>query len=132
MQRARRRAPARGARGGRADGASASERIAAGEAAAFLQEVMGLELTADDIAALEARTEGWIAGLQLVALSMQGHRDLPAFIRAFAGDNRYIVDYLVDEVLGRQPGAVRDFLLQTAVLDRLTGPLCDAVTGQVN
>src|SRR5919202_3474709 len=85
---------------------AADLRFTAGEAAAFLQEVMGLELTADDIAALEARTEGWIAGLQLAALSMQGHRDLPAFIRAFAGDNRYIADYLVDEVLERQPGAV--------------------------
>jgi LuxR family maltose regulon positive regulatory protein len=70
------------------------------------------------------------AGLQLAALSMQGHQDVASFIRAFAGDHRYIVDYLVDEVLQRQPEGVRSFLLQTAILDRLHGPLCDAVTGQ--
>ena len=100
------------------------------EAAEFLNQVMGLNLSADEITALEARTEGWIAGLQLAALSMQGREDVPAFIRAFAGDNRYIVDYLVEEVLQRQPEHVRSFLLQTAILDRLNGPLCDAVTGQ--
>ena len=79
---------------------------------------------------MEDRTEGWIAGLQLAALSMQGHQDVPGFIQAFAGDHRYIVDYLVEEVLQRQPEAVRSFLLQTSILDRLNGPLCDAVTGQ--
>ena len=100
------------------------------EAATFLNQVMGLDLSADDITALETRTEGWIAGLQLAALSMQGHQDIPAFIRAFAGDHRYIVDYLVEEVLQRQPDHVRSFLLQTSILDRLHGPLCDAVTGQ--
>jgi LuxR family transcriptional regulator, maltose regulon positive regulatory protein len=100
------------------------------EAAEFLKEVMGLELSAEDIAALESRTEGWIAGLQLAALSMQGREDVPSFIRAFAGDNRYIVDYLVEEVLQRQPERVRSFLLRTSILDRLSGPLCDAVTGQ--
>ena len=78
----------------------------------------------------KTRTEGWIAGLQLAALSMQGHEDVAGFIQAFAGDNRYIVDYLVEEVLQRQPERVRSFLLQTAILDRLNGPLCDAVTGQ--
>src|SRR5947209_5089707 len=91
---------------------------------------MGLALSAEDVAALEDRTEGWIAGLQLAALSMQGRQDVASFIRAFAGDNRYIVDYLVDEVLQRQPVDVRDFLLQTSILDRLYGPLCNAVTGQ--
>ena len=91
---------------------------------------MGLSLSAEDIAALETRTEGWIAGLQLAALSMRGREDVPGFIRAFAGDNRYIVDYLVEEVLQRQPERVRSFLLQTSILDRLSGPLCDAVTGQ--
>src|SRR5258707_5904577 len=91
---------------------------------------MGLSLSAADIAALEDRTEGWIAGLQLAALSMQGHQDVPGFIRAFAGDHRYIVDYLVEEVLQHQPEPVHSFLLQTAILDRLSGPLCDAVTGQ--
>lgn len=100
------------------------------EAAEFLNRGMGLSLTAENIAALEDRTEGWIAGLQLAALSLQGNQDISGFIRAFAGDHRYIVDYLVDEVLQRQPEQVRDFLLQTAILDRLNGPLCDAVTGQ--
>ena len=100
------------------------------EAAAFLNEAMGLGLSAADVAVLEARTEGWIVGLQLAALSMQGREDLPGFIRAFSGDDRYIVDYLVDEVLHRQPDRVRTFLLQTAVLDRLSAPLCDALTGR--
>jgi LuxR family maltose regulon positive regulatory protein len=105
-------------------------RFTASEAAAFLTEVMGFKLSAEDIATLGTRTEGWIAGLQLAALSMQGHQDVPAFIRAFAGDHGYIVDYLVEEVLQRQPEQVRSFLLQTAILDRLSGSLCDAVTGQ--
>jgi LuxR family maltose regulon positive regulatory protein len=100
------------------------------EAAAFLNEAMGLGLSAADVAVLEARTEGWIVSLQLAALSMQGREDLPGFIRAFSGDHQYIVDYLVDEVLHRQPDRVRSFLLQTAVLDRLSAPLCDALTGR--
>jgi LuxR family maltose regulon positive regulatory protein len=100
------------------------------ETVAFLNQGMGLSLTAEDVAALEARTEGWIAGLQLAALSMQGQHDVPAFIRSFAGDQRYVLDYLVEEVLQRQPEPVRSFLLQTAILDRLTGALCEAVTGQ--
>jgi LuxR family transcriptional regulator, maltose regulon positive regulatory protein len=100
------------------------------EAAMFFNQVMGLSLTAEDITLLEARTEGWIAGLQLAALSMQGREDIQAFVPAFAGDNRYIVDYLVEEVLQRQPDHVRSFLLQTSILDRLHGSLCDAVTGQ--
>jgi LuxR family transcriptional regulator, maltose regulon positive regulatory protein len=101
------------------------------EAAEFLNRVMGLQLSAEEVAALEARTEGWIAGLQLAALSMRGHRDVAEFIQAFAGDNRYIVDYLMEEVLQRQPESVRSFLLQTSILERLNGPLCDTVTGQV-
>ncbi len=105
-------------------------RFTPGEAAIFLNTVMGLSLSTEDITALETRTEGWITGLQLSALSMQGREDIPAFIRAFAGDNRYIVDYLVEEVLQRQPDHVRRFLLQTSILDRLHGPLCDAITGQ--
>ena len=109
---------------------AADLRFTPAEAAEFLNQVMGLNLSAEDIAALEDRTEGWIAGLQLAALSMQGHQDVPGFVRAFAGDHRYIVDYLVEEVLQRQPEPVRSFLLQTAILDRLNGPLCDAVTGQ--
>ena len=109
---------------------AADLRFTPAEAAEFLNQVMGLNLSAEDIAALETRTEGWIAGLQLAALSMQGHQDVPRFIQAFAGDHRYIVDYLVEEVLQRQPEPVRSFLLQTSILDRLNGPLCDAVTGQ--
>src|SRR5829696_7724781 len=111
---------------------AADLRFTPAEVGAFLTEVMGLSLSAAHIAALEVRTEGWIAGLQLAALSMQGHHDVSAFIRAFAGDNRYIVDYLVEEVLQRQPERIRSFLLQTSILDRLSGPLCDAVTGQEN
>ena len=109
---------------------AADLRFTPDEAAAFLNEVMGLDLTADDVAALETRTEGWIAGLQLAALSMQGREDVRGFIAAFTGNDRYIVDYLVEEVLQRQPESFRSFLLQTSILDRLSGPLCDAVTGQ--
>ncbi|MBL7065917.1 MAG: tetratricopeptide repeat protein [Anaerolineae bacterium] len=97
------------------------------EAAAFLNQVMGLGLAADDVAALASRTEGWIAGLQMAAVSMQGQDDVTGFIQAFTGSDRYILDYLVEEVLQRQPDSVQTFLLQTAILDRLTGPLCDAV-----
>jgi LuxR family maltose regulon positive regulatory protein len=100
------------------------------EAAAFLNEIMGLSLSAEDIAALERRTEGWIAGLQLAALSMQGRDDLSGFIQAFTGSHIYIVDYLVEEVLQRQPDDVQSFLTQTSILERLSGPLCDAVLGK--
>ena len=109
---------------------AADLRFTPAEAADFLNRVIGLSLAVADIAALEDRTEGWIAGLQLAALSLQGHQDVAGFIRAFAGDNRYVVDYLIEEVLQRQPESVRSFLLHTAILDRLNGPLCDAVTGQ--
>jgi LuxR family maltose regulon positive regulatory protein len=109
---------------------AADLRFTPGEAAAYLNEVMGLVLTARDVAALEERTEGWIAALQLAALSLQGREDIAAFIAGFAGDDRYIVDYLAEEVLQRQPEHVHRFLLQTSILDRLSGPLCDAVTGQ--
>ena len=109
---------------------AADLRFTASEASEFLSQVMGLSLSAEDIAALEDHTEGWIAGLQLAALSMQGRQDVHGFIQAFAGDDRYIVDYLVEEVLQRQPAPVRSFLLQTSILDRLSGSLCDAVTGQ--
>ena len=105
-------------------------RFTVSEASAYLGGTMQLELTGGDVAALEARTEGWIAALQLAALSMQGRDDVSAFITAFAGDDRYLVDYLADEVLGRQPEEVRRFLLYTAVLDSLTGSLCDALTGR--
>ncbi|MBK7319502.1 MAG: helix-turn-helix transcriptional regulator [Anaerolineales bacterium] len=101
------------------------------EAAEFLNQVMDLNLSTEEVSALEIRTEGWIAGLQLAVLSMQGRQDVHGFIHAFAGDHRYIVDYLVEEVLRRQPESIRNFLLQTAILDRLNGPLCDAVTDQL-
>ncbi|MDX6258558.1 MAG: hypothetical protein QOH84_246 [Kribbellaceae bacterium] len=110
---------------------SAELRFTADEVAAYLNGVMGLALTAHDVAVLEGRTEGWIAALQLAALSMQGRDDVSGFIAGFAGDDRYIVDYLAEEVLQRQPEQVQNFLLQTSILDRLCGPLCDAVTGQV-
>ena len=109
---------------------AADLRFTPDEAAAYLNEVMGLVLTAQDVAALEGRTEGWIAALQLAALSMQGRADIAGFIAGFAGDDRYIIDYLVEEVLQRQPDNVRSFLLKTSILSRLSGPLCDAVTGQ--
>jgi LuxR family maltose regulon positive regulatory protein len=98
------------------------------EATVFLNQVMGLRLSADDITALTARTEGWIAGLQLAALSMQDREDLPGFIAALTGCQHYILDYLVEEVLHRQSESVQAFLLRTSILDRLTGPLCDALT----
>lgn len=98
------------------------------EAAAFLRDTMGLHLSAAAIATLERRTEGWIAGLQMAALGMQGREDVSGFMEAFAGDHRYIVDYLVEEVLQRQPDHLRTFLLHTSILERLSGPLCDAVT----
>jgi LuxR family maltose regulon positive regulatory protein len=105
-------------------------RFTSEEAAAFLNRTMGLRLSAEDIAALEARTEGWVAGLQLAGLSLQGlaRGDVAGFIEAFAGSNRYIVDYLVEEVLSRQPETVQSFLMQTSILDRMSGPLCDALT----
>jgi LuxR family maltose regulon positive regulatory protein len=109
---------------------AADLRFTPDEAAAYLNGAMGLTLTADDVAALERRTEGWIAALQLAALSMQRRDDIATFIAGFAGDDRYIVDYLVDEVLDRQPQAVHQFLLQTSIVDRLSGPLCDAVTSR--
>jgi LuxR family maltose regulon positive regulatory protein len=103
------------------------------EAQQFLNQAMGLDLEAADVRALEDRTEGWIAGLQLAALSLRAIPTRPEvtdFIEAFTGSNRFVIDYLADEVLARQAPEVRDFLLRTAVLDRLTGSLCDAVSGQ--
>ena len=117
------------ARGELVEVRAADLRFTAGEAAAYF-DGMGLRLEADDVAALEGRTEGWIAALQLAALSLRGRDDAAAFIEGFAGDDRYVVDYLVEEVVQRQPEDVRRFLLETSILDRLSGPLCDAVTGQ--
>ncbi len=100
------------------------------EATMFFNHLMGLDLSVDNISALEAKTEGWIAGLQLAALSLQGRVDVQNFIAAFTGNHRYILDYVTEEVLHRQPDPVRTFLLQTAILGRLSGPLCDAITGR--
>ncbi|MBV9787602.1 MAG: helix-turn-helix transcriptional regulator, partial [Chloroflexi bacterium] len=108
---------------------AADLRFTPAEAATFLNHVMGLDLSAGDVAALERRTEGWIVGLQMAALSMHGRADTASFIRAFTGSHRFIIDYLVEEVLQRQPERVREFLLQTSILDRLSGSLCDTVTG---
>jgi LuxR family maltose regulon positive regulatory protein len=116
------------ARGELVEVRAADLRFTLDEVAAYLNEVVGLDLGAADIAALEGRTEGWIAALQLAALSLQGRDDAAGFIAGFAGDDRYVVDYLVEEVLSRQPDDVRTFLLQTSILDRLSGSLCDAVT----
>jgi LuxR family maltose regulon positive regulatory protein len=109
---------------------AADLRFSPAEAADFLNRVMGLNLAAEDLAALENRTEGWIAGLQLAAISMQGQADVTRFIQSFTGSHRFVLDYLVEEVLQRQPEHVRRFLLQTSILDRLCGSLCNAVTGQ--
>jgi LuxR family maltose regulon positive regulatory protein len=98
------------------------------EATEFLNRMMGLNLSDEDVAALESRTEGWIAGLQLAALSMQGRSDAASFIQAFTGSHRYVLDYLVEEVLHRQPEQIRSFLIQTTILDRLCASLCNAVT----
>jgi LuxR family maltose regulon positive regulatory protein len=100
------------------------------EAATYLNGAMDLTLSDNDVAVLEERTEGWIAALQLAALSLQARDDASAFIAGFAGDDRYVVDYLAEEVLSRQPTDIRDFLLHTSILERLTGPLCEAVTGR--
>lgn len=102
-------------------------RFTSEEAAAFFNRISGLNLSAAQVKALVNRTEGWITGLHLAALSMQGHDDLTGFINGFTGSHRYILDYLTDEVLSRQPEEVQGFLLRTSILDRLSGPLCDAV-----
>lgn len=111
---------------------AADLRFTTAEAAEFLNEVMGLDLSVADIAALEDRTEGWIASLQLAAISMRGRADTASFIESFTGSNRFVLDYLVEEVLQRQPERARSFLIQTAILDRLSGPLCNAVTERVD
>ena len=102
-------------------------RFTPSEAAEFLNQVMGLDLCAEDITALEARTEGWITGLQLAALSMQGQKDTASFIKAFTGSHRFVLDYLMEEVLQLQSESIQTFLLRTSILDRMCGPLCEAV-----
>ncbi len=119
----------------RADGQLAELRAAelrftADEAAALLREAIGADLPGAAVAALTARTEGWAAGLQLAGLSLRGQADAAGFVAAFSGSHRYVLDYLTGEVLEGQPGQVREFLLETSVLERLSGELCDAVTGR--
>ncbi len=115
------------ARGEVAEIRAADLRCTPDEAAAFLRRLLGRDLARGDIATLLERTEGWMAGLQLAALSIQGEADAAGLIAAIRGDNRYIWDYLVDEVLERQPPAVRQFLLRTSLLERMCAELCDAV-----
>ena len=106
---------------------AADLRFTLSEAAEFLNQVMGLTLSTEDISALETRTEGWVAGLQLAGLSMQGQNDNTGFILSFTGSHRFVMDYLVEEVLQRQPENIQTFLLRTSILGRLCGPLCDAL-----
>jgi LuxR family maltose regulon positive regulatory protein len=102
------------------------------ETAEFLNQVMGLDIPAEDINILETRTEGWIAGLQLAAFSLQGQKDTAEIIKSFSGSHRFVMDYLIEEVLEKQPEDVQAFLLRTSILDRMTGSLCNALTDQVN
>src|SRR5712691_5340769 len=119
-------------RGQLAELRAADLRFTLAETAAFLREVTGLDLPAVSVAALQERTEGWAAGVQLAALALRGHADPAGFIATFAGSHRYVLDYLTGEVLAGQPEQVLRFLLGTSVLDRLCGPLCDAVTGRTD
>src|SRR5215218_1415766 len=109
---------------------AADLRFTTEEATAFLKGVMGLTLSAADVATLEEVTEGWIAALQLAALSMRDREDVSAFVEAFSGSNRHVLDFLAEEVLERQPEGVREFLLNTSVLERMSAPLCDALTSR--
>ena len=110
-------------------------RFTAQEAAAFLKDTMGLDLSPENVAALEARTEGWIAGLQMAAISMLGRKRahgtpaMAGFIQSFTGSHRFVLDYLVEEVLDQQSPALQEFLLKTSILERMTGPLCDVLAG---
>ncbi len=109
---------------------SSDLRFSAQEASAFLRTIMAVDLSPEQIAALERRTEGWIAGLQLTALAMRGRADVSDFLAAFTGSHRFVLDYLSEEVLAQQPAVVQSFLLHTSILERLSEPLCDAVTKQ--
>ena len=120
------------ARGQLAELRAADLRFTAEEAAVLLREAVGSHLHDDAIATLTARTEGWAAGLQLAALSLRDQSDVAAFVETFSGSHRYVLDYLTEEVLELQPEPVRVFLLETSVLDRLSGPLCDAVTDRTD
>ena len=107
-------------------------RFTTAEAVQFLNETMSLSLTPEQIAALETRTEGWIAGLQLAALSLRGREDLSGFVRAFTGSHRFVLDYLTDEVFAGQTESIQSFLLQTSILERLNASLCNALTGRAD
>ena len=107
-------------------------RFAADEVAVFLEKALGVQLSAQQLIELDRRTEGWIAGLQLASLAMKGRDDVAGFISAFTGSHRFILDYLIEEVLNRQTEAVQQFLLETSILNRLSGPLCNAVTGRTD
>ncbi len=111
---------------------AADLRFTPSEAAEFLNQMIGLNLSAEDVAALEVRTEGWVAGLQLAALSMQGHENPSEFVATLSSNNRFILGYLIEEVLKCQPPEIQNFLLQTSILSKLNGDLCDAVTGQAD
>src|SRR3712207_2370663 len=118
------------ARGQMAELRAADLRFTLEEAAAFLIDAMGLELSADDVAALEGITEGWVAALQLAALTMQDRGDVSGFVEAFSGSNRHVLDFLSEEILEHQPEDVRRFLLDTAVLGRVSASLCNALTSR--
>jgi LuxR family transcriptional regulator, maltose regulon positive regulatory protein len=109
---------------------AADLRFSSEEASAFLHAVMGLKLSRQAQETLEQRTEGWIAGLQLAALSLRGRTDITAFLKSFTGSHRFVLDYLTDEILARQPTQVQEFLLRTSILEKLSGPLCDSVLEQ--
>jgi LuxR family transcriptional regulator, maltose regulon positive regulatory protein len=111
---------------------AADLRFTFSECAEFINQAMGLNISEEDIAALEARTEGWIVGLQMAALSMQGRAEVTNFIQSFTGSHRFVLDYLIEEVLDQQPEIIQTFLLHTSILDRLCGPLCDEVLGATN
>jgi LuxR family maltose regulon positive regulatory protein len=111
---------------------AAELRFTVEEAAQLLRAALGPGLPETAVAALGDRTEGWVAGLQLAALSLRGHPDIAAFVRGFSGSHRFVLDYLAEEVLDRQPEPLRGFLLETSVLERLSGPLCDAVCGRAD
>ncbi|MBK7179331.1 MAG: hypothetical protein IPH82_19490 [Chloroflexi bacterium] len=115
------------ARGQLTEMRAADLRFTPAEAAEFLNQMMGLNLSTEDITALATRTEGWIAGLQLAALSMQGRSDTARFIKSFTGSHHFVLDYLVEEVLQQQSDRIQNFLLRTSILDRMCGLLCDAV-----
>ena len=111
---------------------AADLRFTSSEAAEFLDQKMEMDLSVEDVAVLETRTEGWITGLHLAAISMRGRKEVTGFVESFTGSHRFVLDYLIEEVLEQQPESVQAFLLQTCVLTRLVGSLCDALTGQDN